>query len=179
MDIVKTITDHPYIIGGGIFVLGVLYLMSSGSGGQDQATDAGLAAAYYGAISADKQGQTALAMAQTQANAAVVINQQNTDAYVHTQNLWSENSLAQAELESDTAKYLAPFNLQSQYIGTLGQIAQLPGSYETVKSGSSGFFGLFGGSKESTVYKPNPNAAGAANALYSLNSGFMGFLPGH
>lgn len=172
MNVLSYAKEHPYIIGGGVFALGLLWLLSRGSGGSSS-TDAGLASAYYGAIAADKQAATQQIVAQTNANAAVTINQAQADAYTHVQDTWAETSLGQAQINADAATSLAPYALSAQYIGALTDIASQPGTV-TTKS-SSGFFGIGGGTKQ--VYTPNPNAAAATDLLSHFN--LNGYLPAH
>ena len=166
------IKSHPWIVGGIIFVLGLWWIMSR-SGGSG-ATDAGLAAAYYGAVSADRQSVTQQIITQTQANAAVALAGIQADAYKGVQTKWADTQLAMTQSNNAAATAGAPYALAARYVDALGYVAAQPGTVTTKKS--SGFFGIGGGSKQ--VYEPNPNAQAALGALTNFDDLF-GFLPGH
>lgn len=162
------IKSHPWIIGGLIFVVGLWWIMSR-SGGSG-ATDAGLAAAYYGAVSADRTSVTNQIIAQTNANAAVSLAEIQYGAGERVQSKWADTQLAM--VNSNNAAL--PYRLASQYVETLGYVAAQPGTVTTKKN--SGFFGIGGGTKQ--VYTPNPHALAASEALTDLDF-LQGFLPGH
>lgn len=166
---------HPYIIGGGVFAIGALFLIMRGSGGSSQqsSTDAGLASAYYGAISTDKTAAAQEQIATTNANAAVDLGQIQADAYTHVQDTWADVSSSATESNNATAIATAPYQLASNYISALAGVASKPGV--TTTSNDSGFFGI--GASSSSSYTPDPAAVAAGNTL--TNGNFFGFLPGH
>lgn len=166
--------SHPYIVGGAVFAIGALFLVMRGSGGgAQQASDAGLAGAYYGAIAADKTSAAQEVIATTNANAAVDLGQIQADAYTHVQDTWADVSNNATESNNAAAIATAPYQLASQYIGALASVASKPGV--TTTSNDSGFFGI--GASSSSSYTPDPAAVAASNQLTS--GWFNGFLPGH
>jgi len=168
------IKSHPWIIAIAVFVLGAFWIMSRSVG--SGATDAGLAAAYYGAVSADRQSVTQQIITQTQANAAVALAGIQADAYTGVQTKWADTQLAIRQSDNAAATAGLPYQLASQYIGTLGELASTPPTVTTQKS--SGFFGIGGSSKQ--IVTPNPTAVAANQALLGFDFDFMqGFLPGH
>lgn len=176
MNVLGYVKEHPYLIGGAVFAIGALYLFSRGSGGQSS-TDAGLAAAFYGAQAADSTNASNQVIATTNANAAVDLAQIQADAYTHVQDTWAQTSEYTTDSNNAAAVAVAPYALTSQYIQSLAQVASLPGT--TTQHSSSGFFGIGGGS--STTYTPNPAATAAGNTLNNFNPDTFlnGFLPGH
>lgn len=173
MQALEYVKHHPYIVGGTIFAIGAIYLISRGSGSQ-QSTDVGLASAYYGAVAADRTAATQQQIATTNANAAVDLATIQADAYTHAQDTWAANSLAVTQSNNAAAEAVAPYALTSNYINALAGVATQPGT--TTTHTSSGFFGIGGGS--STSYTPNPNAVAASAELSNPNF-LNGFLPGH
>jgi hypothetical protein len=176
MKILEYVKHHPYVIGAGVFGLGLLWLLSRGSGSSG-ATDAGLAGAYYGAVAADRTAAMNQQIATTNANAAVALAGIQADAYTHVQDKWADTSLATTISNNEAASEVAPYALASQYIGTLGMVASAPPTV-TTKS-SSGFLGIGASTKQ--VVTPNPNAAAAGAALtgFGFDSLLHGYLPGH
>lgn len=167
--------SHPYIVGGGVFAIGALFLIMRGSGGSSQqsSTDAGLAGAYYGAIAADKTAAAQEQIATTNANAAVDLGQIQADAYTHVQDTWAAVSQNATDSNNATTVATAPYALASDYIGALATVASKPGT--TTTSTDNGFFGIGGGT--SSTYTPDPAAVAAGNTL--TGGLFNGFLPGH
>lgn len=170
MKILEYAKSHPYVVGGGVFVLGALFLLSRGGGGSQQGggTDAALGQAYYAALAAQSHDSAAVQVAQIQADSGTAQTQLTTGAATHIQDTWAATNLAENAQNNQAAIAMAPYATEQELIATLGQVAQLPGSTVTNTSHSSGFFGIGGGSKTTTTYVPNPAAQGASNTLADL-----------
>lgn len=157
------------VVGG----LGVLYFLramsSSTSSGQTQ-DDGSAAAAYYAAESAQAQAGDALQATQIQANAAVDINGQNTQADTTDNSTWATTNLATTNADNANAISLAPFEETETLYAALASIASEPGITSTNVNKSSGFLGIGGGTKASSTTVPNPAATAAATALENLLS---------
>lgn len=169
MDALGYVKSHPYLVGGGIFVVGLAFiLMRSGSGGgQAGGTDAALGQAYYGALAAQSHDAAAVQLATIQSQGSVATTQIQADAATAIQTKWADTSVQQTTLNNQAAIAMAPYATENELIATLGQIAQLPPTV-TTKS-SSGFFGIGGGSKQ--IVTPNPAATNASNILSSYING--------
>ena len=176
MQALEYVKHHPYIVGAGVFGIGLLWLLTRGSGGASS-TDAGLAGAYYGAVAADRTAAMNEQIATTNANAAVNLAQIQAGAYTTVQSKWADTSLATTQSNNEAAAQVAPYALTSQYLNVLGAVASAPPTV-TTKS-SSGFFGIGGGTKQIVTPNPNAAAAGAALSGFSIDSILNGFLPGH
>lgn len=174
MKIIETVKEHPYLVGGAVFVVGIFFLMSRGSGASSGATDAGLASAYYGAVAADRTSAMNEQIATTNANASVDLAQIQADAYTHVQDTWAATSEYTTDSNNAAAIATAPYALTSQYIGALATVASKPGGVTT--STDNGFFGIGGGTSQ--TYTPDPAAVAAGNMLTNFGN-FNGFLPGH
>lgn len=169
MNALEYAKSHPYIIGGGVFVLGALFLLSRGGGSSSgSGTDAALGSAYYAALSAQSHDSAAVQVAQIQATSGTAQTELTTGAATHIQDTWAATNLAENAANNQAAIAMAPFATEQELIATLGQVAQLPGTTSTSTKSNSGFFGLFGGSKSTSVYTPNPAAQGASDTLGDL-----------
>ena len=171
---------HPVPTGIGVVVVGLImiYVLTpkGGGGGTNTASDAAAASAYYAASSAQAQAGDAVQMAQIQANAATTIALGSDAASVTNNNTWSATNQAENADNNATAITLAPFAVQSQAVAALNTAAQAPNITTVTHSTDNGFFGIGGGSSNTTTVSPNPVAV---NAIDELNTLINGFHPGH
>ena len=163
------IKSNPLVVAGGVFFVGLVFLLSRGGG--NSAGDGG-AGAFYAAQAASKTSGDQVLLAQIAANAQTA----QSTAYFQTQkeinSMWAGNQLSLADKNNAAAVALAPFNLRALYLQTTAEIARIPPVTQTTTSSKSksGFFGIGGGTKTSTQTTVIPNPA------WDFLSGFDDFF---
>ncbi|MBK8189090.1 MAG: hypothetical protein IPK79_01390 [Vampirovibrionales bacterium] len=153
MDILGFAKSHPLWIAGGIFIVGLLFLMGRGGGGGSG--DGGMGA-FYAAQNASKVSGDQVAIAQIQANAQTSIATGYFGSQKDINTIWASNQLASTQIQAQTAKDLAPYQVKAAYLQTVQQVASQPVQTTTSTKSSSGFFGIGAKSKTTTSVIPNP-----------------------
>lgn len=167
---IDAIKQHPVVGGIAVFGIGFVVLYMLGFFRPAQAsTDAGGAAAYYSAVTADAVSGNQLQMATVNANAATQIAQISADTSTTNNTTWANTQLAEANGQNAVTIATAPYSFYNNLVGTLGNIAAKPGG--VVTSTDNGFFGIGGGTSSS--YVPDPAAVSAADQLSHLEAQFL------
>jgi hypothetical protein len=163
------IESHPVEAGIGIVIVGavLLYALGNHSGGSGSDSGAG-AAAYYSAVSAEAQSGNALQAVQIQEQASTARTQIAADVATHSTDVNAATALAYAPFEVQMSQYAGEVAIETNLIGALGAVASQPGTTVTNVSHSNGFFGIGGGTKQSTTYVPNTAAISAGDTLNNL-----------
>lgn len=156
MNVLQWAKDHPLLIAGGVFFVGLLLLMGRGSGGGD-----GGMSAFYAAQAAQKQSGDAVMMAQIAANAQTTLGGRYFDAQENINNKWADTQYATAQANNATAVQLAPYQAQAAFFRTVSDIANAPPITQTTTQTkqSSGFFGIGAKNKTTTSTQVLPNPA--------------------
>ena len=178
---ISYVKENPLIIGAGVFGIGAIYLLSRAGGGGNAAGQVAQAnstatAAYYAAESAQGTSGNQLMQTQIEANAATAIAQIQAGTSTTNNTTWANADVTQTLSNNQTAVTIAPIQAQAttaqDLIGSLTQVAELPGTTTTSNSKSDGFLGIGGSNKTTTTTTPNPAAAAASSELASLESFF-------
>jgi hypothetical protein len=169
MDVMGFISKHPLWIAGGVFIVGLMFVLSRGGGGSG---DGGMSA-FYAAQAASKTSGNQVMLAQIAANAQTSIATSYFATQKDTNALWANTQLEQTKLKSAAAVQMAPYQAQAAYLQTVAQIANAPVQTQTTTKSSGGFFGIGAKSKTSTTVIPNP----AWNYLASFED-FFSQIPG-
>lgn len=151
MDIMGFISKHPLWIAGGVFIVGLIFLMSRGGGGSG---DGGMAA-FYAAQAASKTSGDNVMLAQIQANAQTAIATGYFASQKDVNTLWANQQLEKTKVQGQTALALAPYQAQAAYLQTVATIANAPVQTQTTTKSSSGFFGIGAKNKTTTTVVPN------------------------
>lgn len=173
--VIEWAKDNPVPAGIGIVVVGgLLFFLFSGSSGSADNGNAAAVAAYYGAVAQQGISGNALQAVQIQQQALTARTLIAAQVATNKDNVWSRQQLEVVKINTAGAVALAPYQLQGQYINTLGQIAQKPGAVVTSTSKSNGFFGIGGGSSTTSKYVADPAAVQAGNVLANWNPQLTG-----
>lgn len=184
MSAITWVKEHPVETGGIVFVggMGVLWILGVFSGGSSSASAGDPnASAYYAAQAAQAQAGDALQAVQIQSAAATAQTALNDSASTSTNATWAATDLATQQsnnattvtttaMNDQTEEDIAPYQVESNLISTLGQVASVPGSTSTVSSSNGGFFGIGASSSTYQTYTPNPAAVDASGFLGELLS---------
>ena len=162
---------HPLIVGAGVFVgglvvLGMLGVFSSGSG-QAPSGDASEVQGYFAAESAQAQAGDQVDIAAITTQGATQQAYLNDNASMNINSTWATAQTSMNASNNAAALAAAPFQVQTAIAGALGQIASAPPTTVTNSSSSSGFFGIGAGSKTTTSVIPNAGSSQAVGALTS------------
>lgn len=194
MELISWAKRNP-LEAGGIGLVGVLaalwllgfFSSSSGSSSGDPN-----AAAYFAAESAEAQSGNALQAVQIQAQAGTAQDLINAGASETNNTTWANTdyattvsnnatSVTNTAANDATAVSLAPFQVQSNLISTLGQVASQPPTtiVSQYSESDGGFFGLGASSSSGTNTSviPNQSAEEASGILGELLGN--GFIAGH
>jgi hypothetical protein len=173
---------HPVPVGLGVFVGGlILWMMLRGGGGDSQAADPA-ASAYYDAQARQAASDDALSIAQINANAAVALGLSGNETGLLRETIWSDVSKQTVASNERTAIALAPYQLQGQIVGAIGDLADAPVLTNTTSKGSSGFslagtyegvggkIGYTKGGKSTQTQTANPAVLAALAQLQQLST---------
>lgn len=152
MDLMGFISKHPLWIAGGVFIVGLMFVMSRGGGSSG---DGGMSA-FYAAQAASKTSGDQVMLAQINANAQTAIAAGYFGSQEKINTLWANNQLSQTQINANTAVQLAPYQARAAYLNTVATIANAPVQTVTSTKSSGGFFGIGAKTKTSTSVIPNP-----------------------
>lgn len=142
--------SNPLWIAGGIFFVGLLFLLSRGGGGSG---DGGMSA-FYAAQNASKTSGDQVMIAQIQANAQSQLGLAYLDTQKAVNTTWAATQLSQSQINANTAVQLAPYGVQAAYLGAITEIASMPVQTVTTTTKKKKLFGS--SSSSSTTVVPNP-----------------------
>lgn len=149
MKIWEWVKSNPLIVAGGVLFVGVLFLMGRGGG----ASDGGMSA-FYAAQNASKVSGDQVAIAQIQANSYDRVGLAYIDAQKSINSTWASAQLSGYQIQANAAVQLAPYQVQSQYLQTVAQVAAIPPTTVTTTTKKKKLFGS--SSSSTTTVIPNP-----------------------
>lgn len=174
--------SHPVPVAIGVFVGGLVLFLVMRGGGSSQGMDPA-AGAYYDAQARQAASDDALSIAQLNANAAIALGLSGNDTAIAKDKIWADVSKSNLVSNNATAVALAPYQLQGQIVGAIGDLADAPvltSTYSKTKGGGGisagipgiGSFGFTNGSKSTSTstQTANPAVLAALAQLQQLSS---------
>lgn len=168
------ISAHPgqAALFGGVAVLALIYFFGRGNSGGQNTGDAALRNAYFQAEAIQAQSGAAIQVANIQAGRDTALATIGTQGKIADDTLWSNTSLAITQSNNQTAVAALPYATENNLIGALAGVASQTKTTTTQKS-NSGFFGIGGGSSQSTTVAPTDAALHAGDYLSTLANGLF------
>jgi hypothetical protein len=150
MNAMAWIKANPLKVAGAVVLVGILFLMGRGGGGS---SDGGMGA-FYAAQNASKVSGDQVMIAQIAANSQDRIGLAYIEAQRYLGTTYAATQVSTAQIAANAAVQIAPYQVQSQYLDTVAQIAAMPAQTVTTTTKKKK---LFGSSKSSTTTViPNP-----------------------